>query len=119
MKKIILTITMLIASLAVNAQNGIVTINSNKDLVPVEQWYVIAEKEYKHHAFYYAETSTAVYEIEAMLFTDGQSFTDPEGMDEDNDPYWEITRESGFVTYVYFVRGKDGDEYSTIITVTE
>lgn len=119
MKKVMLTITMFLASLAVKAQNGIITIGNNKGLVPVEQWYVIAEKEYKHHTFYYAKTSEAVTELETMLFADGQSFSDPEGMDEDNYPYWIIVKESGFVTIIYFAKGKDKDIYSTIITVTQ
>jgi hypothetical protein len=118
MKKIILTMAMLLAGLTATAQNGIITVDNYKEEVPVQQWYIINEKELKHHAFFYAETSLVVGEIESMLFADGQSFSDPEGMDEDNDPYWEITRESGFITYIYFVRGKAGDEYSSIITVT-
>lgn len=119
MKKIILTMAMLLAGLAATAQNGIVTVQSNAKEVPVAQWYIVLNKKLDNHAFFYAETSTAVDEIESMLFADGQSFSDPEGMDDDNDPYWEITRESGFVTYIYFVRGKAGDEYSSIITVTK
>lgn len=119
MKKIMLTITMLLASLAVKAQNGIMTVQSNGKEVPVEQWYIVSDKKLDNHAFYYAKTGEAVTELETMLFADGQSFSDPEGMDEDNDPYWKIARESGFTTYVYFVRGKEGDVYSTIITVTQ
>jgi hypothetical protein len=119
MKKAILTIATLLLSLTMYAQNGIMTVDNHKDDVPVEQWYVISEKEYKNRAFYYGETSTVVYELEVMLAIEDQRFTDPKGMDDDHDPYWVITRESGFVTAVYFVRGKGGDEYSYIITVTE
>ena len=119
MKKIMLTVTMLLASLAVKAQNGIMTVQSNAEEVPVEQWYVVVNKKLDNHAYFYAETDIAVSELEAMLSADEQSFRDPKGMDEDNDPYWVIVKESGFITYVYFIRGKDGDVYSTIITVTQ
>lgn len=119
MKKIILTMAMLLAGLTTSAQNGIITVDSHKDDIPVEQWYIIDEKQFKNCGFYYGETSVAMDELEAMLFADGQSFNDPEGMDDNQDPYWVITRESGFVTYIYFFRGKDGDEDSSILTITK
>jgi hypothetical protein len=118
MKKTILTIATLLLSLTMYAQNGIMTVQPNAKEVPVEQWYIIVNKKLDNHAYFYAETDIAVSELEAMLFADGQSFMDPKGMDDDNDPYWVIAKESGFVTYIYFIRGKDGDIYSTIITVT-
>ena len=119
MKKIMLTVTMLLASLAVKAQNGIMTVQSNAEEVPVEQWYVVVNKKLDNHAYFYAETDIAVSELEAMLFVDGQSFSDPKGSDDDGDPYWVIVKESGFITHIYFVKGKSEDIYSTIITVTQ
>ena len=119
MKKVILTVTMLLASLAVKAQNGIMTIQPNGKEVPVEQWYIISDKKLDNHAFYYAETELVMDELNQMLKADEQDFDFPKGVDDDGDPYWVIVKESGFITHIYFAKGKDGDVYSTIITVTQ
>jgi hypothetical protein len=40
------------------------------------------------------------------------------GSDDDLDPYWIISKKSGFTTEIYLIRGKDGDEYSSLRTIT-
>ena len=117
MKKLMLTLTMFLASLAVNAQQGVITVESLKGEVPLNQWYVYRDKDFNDQEFFYAETAIAQGELESILKTYDQSFDFPKGIDEDGDIYWIILRENEHILYIYF--SKDDEEYSLITIVTK
>lgn len=117
MKKLMLTITMFLASLAVNAQ-GIITVENKKSDVPIEQWYVIAKKDFDNHSFYYAKHNEAIEELTRILKENDQSIEFPKGTDIEGDSYWIIYYENEFTSYLYL--SKDGDsEFSNITIVTK
>lgn len=117
MKKVMLTMMMFLASLAVNAQ-GIITVENAKSNVPVEQWYVIRDKEFNSTSFYYAEHEAARDELKNILSKDDQSIEFPKGKDTVGDPYWIILYENEYLSHIYL--SKDGNsEYSFITIVTE
>ena len=117
MKKLMLTVTMFLASLAVNAQ-GIITVENDKSSVPVEQWYVIRNKDFDNQSFFYAEHDAAREELKRVLGEDDQSIEFPKGKDKFGDPYWVILYENEYLSHIYL--SKDGNsEYSFVIIVTE
>ena len=119
MKKITTLLFISMFSLLADAQNGIVSINKIDDNLPIGQWFIIKDNKLNNNAFFYDETSIVVNELERMLSVNGKTFINPDGSNDEYDPYWIIMRNSGFVTYVYLTRGKDGDEYSSLKTITE
>jgi hypothetical protein len=119
MKKITTLLFISMFSLLTNAQNGIVSISNIDDNLPIGQWFIIKDNKLDNNAFFYDKTSVVVDELIRMLSASGKTFINPDGSNDEYDPYWVIVRNSGFVTYVYLTRGKDGDEYSSLKTVTE
>ena len=118
MRKLVILMFMFMFSQLTNAQSGIVSVESIDNDLPVGQWFTIKEVEFDNNAFFYDMTSTVVGELERMLSIAGQTFFTPMGSNDELDPYWIIIRESGFTTKIYLTRGKDGDEYSSIRTIT-
>jgi hypothetical protein len=117
MKKLMLTVTMFLASLAVNAQ-GIITVENAKSNVPVEQWYVIRNKDFDNQSFYYAGHEAAREELKHVLSKDDQSIEFPKGKDQFGDPYWIILHENEYLSHIYL--SKDGNsEYSFVTIVIE
>jgi len=117
MKKLILTLTLFLASLAVNAQ-GIITIEKATSDVPVEQWYVIRDKDFNNSSFFYAKKDVAREELKRILSGDDQSIEFPKGKDVDGDDYWIIMYENEFTSYLYLIQ--DGKtEFWNIIMVTK
>ena len=117
MKKLILTIAMVIASLVVNAQ-GIITVENAKSDVPVEQWYVIRDKDFNNNSFFYAKHDVAREELKRILSGDDQSIEFPKGTDSDGDLYWIIMYENEFTSYIYI--SKDGNsDFSNLTIVTK
>jgi hypothetical protein len=117
MKNLILTVTMFLASLAVNAQ-GIITVATKKSGVPIEQWYVIRDKDFNNYSFFYAKHDVAREVLTDILNKDNQSIEFPKGIDEDGDQYWIIYYENEFTSYFYL--SKDGDsEFSNITSITK
>lgn len=101
-----------------NAQNGVVSINNIDDDLPVGQWFIVKEPAFNNNSFLYDKTSTVMDELEHMLVFNRQTFFSPTGSTDDLDPYWIIRKKSGFITEIYLIRGKDGDEYSSLRTIT-
>jgi hypothetical protein len=117
MKKLILTLSMFLATVAVNAQS-IMTVEKSTSEVPVEQWYVIRDKEFNNQSFFYAEHDAAREELKRVLSKDDQSIEFPKGTDSVGDPYWIIMYENEFVSRIYF--SKDGtSKYSFVTIVTQ
>jgi hypothetical protein len=117
MKKFILTVALFLTSMSVNAQEGVVTIETGKSDVPIEQWYVIRDKEFNNHSFFYAETEIAIEKLKEILATDEQSIDSPKGKDENGDPYWVILKENEYLLYLFLT--KDSETYSVITLLTE
>lgn len=115
--KTIIAILVFITSLTANAQNGIVTVKDDKADVPLSQWYVIADKEYNNHAFFYAEKSICYEELRSILKQDDQDIEIPKGQDSDGDDYWIILHENEFISHIYLSRYKNSeDSMITIVT---
>ena len=117
MKKIILTVILMITSITANAQ-GIITVKDKKSEVPIEQWYVIAKKDFVNHSFYYAKHNETRDELIRILKENNQSIEFPKGTDNEGDLYWVIYYENEFTSYFYL--SKDGNsEFSNITVVTK
>ena len=117
MKNLILTVVLVITSITVNAQ-GIITVKHKKSDVPIEQWYVIAKKDFVNHSFYYAKHNEAIEELTRILKENDQSIEFPKGTDNEGDSYWIVYYENEFSSYLYL--SKDGDsEFSNITIVTK
>ena len=117
MKRIVLILVILI-SLVSRAQ-GITTLDNSNSDIPLGQWYVIKEAQFNNQTFFYDETGSSVSELEKVLVKDNQSFFAPSGFDNENDPYWYFSKSNGFTTLIYLNRGKDGDDHSLVIIITE
>jgi hypothetical protein len=116
MRKLVLILGVVLTSLSSKAQ-GIITVESVKDDVPLEQWYVIRDKAYNNQEFYYAETIAAKAELQRILEMDEQDVDFPKGTDADGDPYWVILKENEHLVYIYF--SKDDEDYSLITVLVE
>ena len=117
MRKLILTVTMFMASLAVNAQ-GVITVEKAKSDVPIEQWYVIRDKGFNNYSFYYAEREGTLEELKRILAKDNQSIEFPKGKNSDGEDYWVIQYENEFTSYFHL--SQDGtSEFWNITVVTK
>jgi hypothetical protein len=117
MKKLILTVALFLTNMSVNAQEGVVTIESAKSDVPLEQWYVIRDKEFNNHSFFYGSNEIVKEELEDILKKNDLNIDFPKGTDTDGDPYWLILQENEYILRIYISKGTE--EYSSIIIVTE
>ena len=115
MKKLILTVILMITTTVANAQ-GVITVKNGKSDVPVEQWYVIRDKDFMNYSFFYAEHDIAREELKRILNMDDQSIEFPKGKDKNGDNYWIIMYENEFTSYIYI--SKDGDSEYTFLTIT-
>jgi hypothetical protein len=116
MRKLILTIALMITSFVSNAQ-GIITVENRKSDVPVEQWYVIRDKDFNNTSFFYAKKDAARDELQRILSVDDQSIEFPKGKDTDGDDYWIIMYENEFTSYLYLTQdGKSEFWNITIVT---
>ena len=52
MKKIVLTVALVLANLAVNAQIGVVTVDKNAKETPLGFWYVVNGKGFENQMFF-------------------------------------------------------------------
>ena len=115
MKKLILTVILMITTIVANAQ-GVITVENGKSDVPVEQWYVIRDKDFMNYSFFYAEHDVAREELKRILNMDDQSIEFPKGRDKNGDNYWIIMYENEFTSYIYI--SKDGNSEYTFLTIT-
>jgi len=116
MKNFLFLLLALLSSGSLFSQIGIVTIEKKSELVPVEQWYTIRDKEFDNHAFYYAETKKTKLFLSELLKEYDLDIDFPEKVDTDGDPYWIIENENGYTTYLYLTHA---DEDSIITAVVE
>lgn len=114
MKRTILTIALVITSFISNAQ-GIMTVEKATSDVPVEQWYVIRDKDFNNYSFFYAKEDIARDELKRILSGDDQSIEFPKGIDTEGDEYWVIMYENEFVSHLYLKRDGKSDFWNIII----
>jgi len=120
MKKIVLTVTLMLASLAANAQMGVITISKNDNQIPIDFWYVIADdKDYANQMMYYGKTSSVRTYLAKLLTESSADISKPDGTDETNDPYWIVTYPTGYVTYFYLSTDEEDKGYSWITTISK
>ena len=117
MKKLILTLFILTNALVVNAQ-GVRTVEKNDTEVPLNQWYVIRDKEFDHHSLFYGDTETVLNELKAILQKDDQTIEFPKGKDEAGDDYWIILNENEYLSHIYLTLEKD-TQMATITIYTD
>jgi len=115
MRKLILTIALMISSLTLNAQQGVVTVDNGKSDVPLEQWYVVRDKEYNNMEFFYGDKELVLEELKTILNKDDQTIDFPKGTSGD-DQYWIIMYENEHVAYIYLTKFKS-DEKLALITI--
>ncbi|MEY3438816.1 MAG: hypothetical protein RL265_1401 [Bacteroidota bacterium] len=101
MKKFLFLLIALLSTNSLFSQVGVVTVEKNSELVPVEQWYTIRDKEFDNHTFYYAETKKTKLFLSELLKEYDLDIDFPEKVDTDGDPYWVIENENGYITYLY------------------
>jgi hypothetical protein len=116
MKKLILTIALMVSSFALNAQQGVVTVDNGKSDVPLEQWYVVRDKLYNNMEFFYGDKELVFEELKTILRKDDQTIDFPKGTDEGGDKYWIIMYENEQIAYIYLSEFKS-DENLGLITV--
>jgi hypothetical protein len=117
MKKLILMLITLTNVIAINAQ-GVRTVQSNDVEVPLNQWYVIRDKDFDNHSFFYGDLETVINELKSILEADDQSIEFPKGKDESGDDYWLVLNENEYLSRIYLTREKE-TKMATITIYTE
>lgn len=107
MKKLILTLTLLLATFISSAQIGVITIKKNQS-VPLNMWYTIDEKDRENNIYITFENEDlAVYSLEKLLSQFDMEIELPNDKDVDGDPYWTVEQENGYVSDIYYIKEKD------------
>jgi len=107
MKKLILTLTLLLTTLISNAQIGVITVKKNEN-VPLNMWYTINEKDRENNLYITFENEDlAVYSLEKLLSQFDMEIELPSDKDVDGDPYWTVEQENGYVSDIYYIKEKD------------
>jgi hypothetical protein len=117
MKKFSLTLFIMINAITLNAQ-GVRTVQKNDAEVPLNQWYVIRDKEFDNHSLFYGDKETVLNELKSILQKDEQTIEFPKGKDEAGDDYWVILNDNEYVSRVYLTLEKDS-EMATLTIFTE
>lgn len=102
MKKVILTLALLISSTA-NAQWGVVTLDKGSDYVPMEMWYTIHEKDRKNQMYFTshdAEVTGGV--LQKVLFDLDIELEDTIGHDSEGSLFWGAELGNGFYSWIFY-----------------
>lgn len=103
MKKIVLTVALLLSSLTASAQWGIVTLERGVDYVPMEMWYTIHEKDRTNQMYFTSHDAEVAGEVLQKVLSDMDiEMEDTLGIDSDGSTYWGTDLGNGFYSYVYF-----------------
>jgi len=107
MKKLILTLTLLLTTLVSNAQIGVITVKKNQN-VPLNMWYTIDEKERENNLYItFEDEDLAVYALGDILGRFDMEINNPNDKDVDGDPYWTVEQENGYVSDIYYIKEKN------------
>lgn len=116
MKKLILTLVMLLTTLVSNAQIGIVTLEKGSDYVPMNMWYTIHEKDRKNQMYFTTHDEDYAYSVLENVLDDLSIIIgDTLGTDDNNDPYWGNNLDNGFFVTVFYTE-EDGFYSITILS---
>jgi len=114
MKKIILTLLLLISSISYS-QVGVLTLKKN-DRVQVGMWYTIDQKDRENNLYItYDDEDMAVYKLEQILAEFDMDIELPEGTDEYENPYWTVIQDNGYISDIYYIKEKNYPLYTITI----
>lgn len=118
MKKIILTLVMLLTTLVSNSQIGVITIKKNEN-VPLNMWYTINEKDRENNLYItFEDEDLAVYTLDNLLSQFDMEIDLTSGEDTDGDPYWTVEQNNGYISDIYYIKEKDFPLFTiTIVSV--
>ena len=115
MKKLILTLVLLLTTLVSNAQIGVITLKKNES-VPLNMWYNIDEKDREYNLYITFENEDlAVYTLDNLLGQFDLEIDLPNDKDVDGDPYWTVEQENGYVSDIYYIKEKNYPLYTITI----
>lgn len=118
MKKLILTLVMLLTTLVSNAQIGVITIKKNQT-VPLNMWYTIDEKDRENNIYItFEDEDLAINTLGNILAQFDMDVDDPTDEDVDGDPYWTVMQENGYISDIYYIKEKNFPLFTmTIVSV--
>lgn len=118
MKKLILTLIMLLTTLTSNAQIGVITVKKNEN-VPLNMWYTINEKDRENNIYItFEDEDLAVYTLGNLLGQFDVEIEQPTDEDVDGDPYWTVEQGNGYISDIYYIKEKDFPLFTiTIVSV--
>ena len=118
MKKIILTLVLLLTTLVSNAQIGVITIKKNQT-VPLNMWYTIDEKDRENNIYItFEDEDLAINTLGNILAQFDMDVDDPTDEDVDGDPYWTVEQENGYISDIYYIKEKNFPLFTmTIVSV--
>jgi hypothetical protein len=115
MKKLILTLTLLLTTLISNAQIGVITLKKNES-VPLNMWYTIDEKDREDNLYItFDNEDLAVYTLGNLLGQFDMEIDLPNDKDVDGDPYWTVEQENGYISDIYYIKEKNYSLYTITI----
>jgi len=118
MKKLILTLTLLITTLITNAQIGVVTLKRKSEYVPMNMWYTIHDKDRENQMYFTSHDEEVANDVLQKVLLDlGIDPEDSQGEDERGDDYWGTDLGNGFYSWIFF--GKDKNFYTVTILTEE
>ena len=116
MKKVVLTVALLLSSLTSNAQIGVLTLKRGVKYVPKNMWYTVNEKSRKNQMYFTSDDAEIGGEVlRKILFDIGIAVEDTIGRDEGGDLYWENDLNNGYVCRVFYTI-KENNYTITILT---
>lgn len=106
MKKLILTLVLLLTTLVSNAQIGVITLKKNQT-VPLNMWYTIDEKGREDNIYItFEDEDLAIHKLGNLLGQFDMETGHPNGEDTDGDSYWYVEQENGYSCYIYYIKEK-------------
>jgi hypothetical protein len=106
MKKLILSIVLLLTTLVSNAQIGVITIKKNES-APLNMWYTIYEKGREDNLYItFDNEDLAIYTLGNLLGQFDMEIELPNDKDVDGDPYWTVEQENGYISDIYYIKEK-------------
>lgn len=115
MKKLILSLVLLLTTLVSNAQIGVITIKKNQT-VPLNMWYTIDEKGRENNIYItFEDEDLAIYTLDYLLSHYDMDIELPNDKDVDGDPYWTVEQENGYDSDIYYIKEKNFPLYTITI----
>ena len=116
MKKLILTVAIMMASFAASSQIGVITLEKNAKFVPMQQWYTIKDPKLDNCIYYYDEIPGTEKKLKELLDMFDLELGYPKEKLEDGTVYWMVLGENTNLYYIYYEMDKPGFSYITVLT---